>query len=68
MDFEDAGEIGGLVGSWRLIVGVVITCGLCVFIVLAIPNEILRWAVFLPVAIGGTVLSFRWQVRSDVGK
>jgi hypothetical protein len=68
VDFEDVGEIGGLVGSWRLIVGIVFTCGLCLIVIFAIPNEILRWAICLPVGIGGSVLSVRWQVRSDRGK
>jgi hypothetical protein len=65
---DDLFELGDLLLSWRLYVGIAITCGVCWLLLQAIPNETIGWAVCIPFGIVGFILSFRWQVRADNGK
>lgn len=65
MPLPDLLELGDLFLSWRLYVGIAITCAVCWLIVANVPNETVGWAISIPVGAVGFFLSFRWQIRAD---
>jgi hypothetical protein len=68
MALLDILELGDLLLSWRLYVGIAITALLCWLVVLLVPSETISWTICVPLGITGLILSFRWQVRADFGK
>ena len=68
MALIDLLEIGDLLLSWRLYVGIAITFALCWLVFQATPSETIRWTACAPIGIAGVLLSFRWQINADSGK
>lgn len=68
MALLDLVELGDLLLSWRLYAGVALTAGLIWLVLLFVPGEALRWAMCVPLGVVGVILSFRWQIRADLGK
>ena len=60
--------IGEWLVSWRLYVGFLLTALACWLLVLVIPNQPAQWVICVPLGLIGVFLSFRWQIRADLGK
>jgi len=58
-------EIGELLLSWRLYVGLALTGLLCWLIVSIVSSQAAQLVICIPTALIGVVLSFRWQIKSD---
>ena len=63
MAILDLLELGNLLTSWRLCIGVGVTALVVIGIDRIIPSETASWAVCIPVAIIGLALSMRWDFR-----
>ena len=68
MALLDILELGDLLLSWRLYLGIAVTALLCGLVFLLAPSEPIRWAICVPLGISGLLFSFRWQIRADFGK
>jgi hypothetical protein len=66
MALLDLLELGDLLLSWRLSVGIAATGALCWLIFHFAPNPTLAAVIGVPLAIAGVILSFRWQLRVDM--
>ena len=58
-------EIGELLLSWRLYVGLALTGLLCWLIVSIVSSQAAQLVICIPTGLIGVVLSFRWQIKSD---
>ena len=65
MALLDILELGELLLSWRLYLGLALTALLCWGIVHVVPSEALQWIICIPLGFIGLILSVRWQVRAD---
>lgn len=65
MALDDLFELGDLLLSWRLYLGLAATAALCWGIYVLVPNEKLAWMVVVPVAVVGLWLSLRWEHSND---
>ena len=65
MAILDLLELGDLIMSWRLYVGIAITAAICFGIMQVAPTDTVGWAISIPVGLIGLFLSFRWQIRND---
>ena len=65
MAILDLLELGDLLLSWRLYVGIAITVAICLGIMQVAPNDTVGWAISIPVGLTGLLLSFQWQIRND---
>ena len=58
-------ELGELLTSWRLYVGIAITAAICYGIAQVTPNDTLTLATCIPVGLVGLIASIRWQLMND---
>ena len=65
MAISDLLELGDLLMSWRLYVGIAITAAICFGIMQVAPNDTVGWTISIPIGLIGLFLSFRWQIRND---
>ena len=64
MALLDLLEFGELLLSWRLYVGIAITCATCWLVFQIVSNETISWSLCIPIGIIGLILDFRWQIRA----
>ncbi len=64
MALLDILELGELLLSWRLYIGIAITCAICVLVFQIVSDDTIGWFICVPIGIIGLILGFRWQVRA----
>lgn len=64
MALLDILEFGELLLSWRLYVGLAITCAIGWLVFQIVSDETIGWFFCAPIGIIGLTFSFRWQIRA----
>ena len=64
MAISDLLELGELLTSWRLYVGIGVTAAICYGIAQLTPNDTVTWAICIPVGLVGLIASIRWELKN----